>query len=226
MELIDDIPVFGQADDRTLNQIRDARAPPNVDYEVARLFEDVQEQRPYALEPVPEDLAAMASDPEWYNRSREWQEMQSDDAGELWFDGFEWWHARQMDSVYLRHGLIFTTWRLENEVHFRWSYSGREQVWCVPNGEIRVSVDHFSRAVDSFLDAVLAAMQKRVDEIGRMRWLRTDCSVNVEQLVAEQALRIKTLEQFKVRSPNTDWTSARVLFEVLREKVDEERGKT
>jgi hypothetical protein len=34
-----------------------------VDYQVARLFEDVQEHLPAVLEPVPEDIATFASDP-------------------------------------------------------------------------------------------------------------------------------------------------------------------
>jgi hypothetical protein len=51
---------------------------PYVDYHIARLFEDLQENLPAVLEPIPSDIASIAFDEQWFSRAREWRDEESD----------------------------------------------------------------------------------------------------------------------------------------------------
>jgi len=90
LEPIDDIPPWGEGDSRTLHwfgltlghywvstplgdvlrytdeQVREWEdQSPYVDYQVARIFEDLQCVLPSALEPVPEEIAALIEEGGW-----------------------------------------------------------------------------------------------------------------------------------------------------------------
>ncbi|HEY2861573.1 MAG TPA: DUF5984 family protein [Terracidiphilus sp.] len=192
---------------------------PYVDYQVSRLFEDLQQLLPFVLEPIPEDMAAIASDPNWYARSETWKDSETGEDGELWFDALAWWHAREMDSAYLRHGLMFRMWRVKDEVHFQWWYAGNEPVWCVPQGDVILSVDEFSKCAHQFLRGVLAAMELRIDRILIDGWTRNDCKLDVAQLAREQVDRTATLDRLERGCAQTDWNKARDLLNELCMKV-------
>jgi hypothetical protein len=80
-----------------------------VDYQIARLFEDLQEHLPAMLEPVPEEIAGIVSNPAWLERVARWREeggerAEIDERWELYESAIAWWHEREIDTAYLSHG--------------------------------------------------------------------------------------------------------------------------
>jgi len=183
-----------------------------VDYQVARIFEDLQEIMPYALEPVPGDIAQIVSDPDWYAKRAAWFESDesSPELCERWFDTIEWWSQRNLDTLYLKHGPSIQIWRVEDRITIRWdSCEQGESVWTLPKGECSVDAQAFTSSCLAFLLQVLEEMQIRVDYIVQNGWLRQDCVLDIPLLVKEQKDRSDAVQAVKDRRPNTDWNVVR-----------------
>jgi hypothetical protein len=197
---------------------------PYVDYQVGRLFFDLMEKVPLSLEPVPPDLAAVASDPDWYARSEAWATADEDspDKWDLWHDALEWWHQREFDTSYLTAGPFFRMWRVEDDVFFCWWCSAKEKewAWCLPQGQIKMDVNDFASSCYSFFNGFMAAMRERVEKIEEDGWNHTDCHLDVAELAREQ-LRIEAVVTgLKDLQPATDWGSLRARLDLLRARVE------
>lgn len=195
---------------------------PYVDYQVARLFEDLHSILPFALETVPADIAALSSDPIWQARSVEWANAgeEKDDRWELWSAANEWWNDRHIDTAYLVDGPDFHFWRIADKVVVRWRQrSGPSGVWETPNGEFVIEAAAFQAAAHEFLDEVTAQMEERVSNIARCGWDRADCTLDIDALVREQEQRTAWVEEVKIRQVNTDWDSTRVALDFLRQEM-------
>ena len=98
-----------------------------VDYEVARLFEDLQEHLPASLEAVPLDISARATDRAWLRQISSWvddeacTETEGRRRWELYEAGMSWWWDREIETGYLTHGPRISVWRTNDDVHFRWT---------------------------------------------------------------------------------------------------------
>lgn len=195
-----------------------------VDYQVSRIFEDIQQVLPYALEPVPADIAQIVTDPDWYAKSVSWFEGIPSDSKELcdlWFDAVEWWSERNLDTLYLTNGLFFQIWRVEDRINIRWeSRESGESIWLLPQGEFSLDVQTFTSSCYAFLSQVLEQMQTRVDSIVQNGWLRQDCSLDIPLLVKEQKMRSIAVQTIKDRLPNTDWNLAREKLNHLRKQFE------
>ena len=190
---------------------------PYVDYQVAKFFEDLQHQLPYALERVPADMAAMASDHGWYRMAKMWKDANPEKRSDIWLNGLEWWHQRGFGTAYLVGGPFFYVWRVEDRIFFRWEpkTSGGEQIWLAPRGEFALPVSEFETACNTFFKEFIRQMQDRVDRINSAGWNRSDCFLDLELLTLEQGIRRELLSGLEGRKPNTDWTSARTRFKEL-----------
>lgn len=196
-------------------------ASPYADYQVARFFEDLQTVLPFALEPVPSDIAAVASNSEWHDRSVAWMESipLNDDKLDLWYAANWWWSERHIDSAHLSHGPYFNFWRIDDQVFIRWEERSKENVWTTPDGQLAIDVTEFQIEAHRFLDEVLTQMDQRVESIRTKGWTRTDCSLDIESLVQEQSQRAASLHENKSRRALTDWSAVRSSLECLQSEL-------
>ena len=80
-------------------------------YQVARMFEDLQECLPAVLEPVPEDIVEIVSNRDWRYKISSWIERDREDRDEEWDlynSAISWWSVRQIDTPHLRHAPHFS----------------------------------------------------------------------------------------------------------------------
>lgn len=206
---------------------------PHVDYQVVRLFEDLQSVLPAALEPVPLDIAALVSDTRWFDHAERWiAEKEDEDVRQerrgLCYEAMEWYQERALDSRHLTNGPIFHFWRTGDSIAVRWEATGSnaEEVWTTPNGEFKIDVRQFSSAAFAFFDQLIQAMQLRVESIQANGWNRTDCRIDIPYLVSEQKERASRICELKERRTKTDWENVRSLLRrVSAEQARVQRGR-
>jgi hypothetical protein len=203
----------------------------HVDYQVARLFEDLQDCLPAMLEPVPDDIARLATNPEWSIQVTRWVEQEvSDDEGrarwELKEAAMSWLWQREIDTAYLSYGPHLTCWRTGGGMHFRWTtevnHDRNTQVFVAPNGEIALDVATFEAAAFGFCEDVLSRMRDRVGVIHRNGWSRLDCVVDVGGLVREQRHREDRFRQLlakQAKEEETNWPEVRAHLQTLKAAV-------
>jgi len=201
---------------------------PYVQYQVGRLFLDLQDTIPLSLDSVPPDIAAVVSDPDWYARSEAWCTIDDENADDcefrrnLWDDALEWWHERVFDTSYLIGGQFFQMWRVKDDVFLRWWCSDKDwkSAWRLPEGQIKLNVADFISSCYSFLDGFITAMRKRVDGIERDGWHRAECYLNVAEVAQEQLNMEALVNGLKDRRPTTDWGLVRSRLDVLRSHLE------
>jgi len=202
----------------------------HVDYQVARWLEDIQECLPAILEPVPVDIADIVSDSEWLSRAANWREAETEEQEmyarwDLYDDAARWWHDREISTAYLRHGPRFWCWRIEDDIHLRWKVENNREgdvpVFLVPRSYCRINATEFQTAACNFCEEVLSAMQRRVEQIRQEGWRRTDCSVDVSELVREQQQREIFFSGLRNQCCATDWDRVRLHLNLLRQKMEE-----
>lgn len=202
---------------------------PYVDYQVARLLEDIEDRLPVVLEPVPADIGVVISDPAWLSRAAGWSQKEPhnremEDRWELYDAAMSWWHEREIVTGYLCHGPRLSFWRIGDEVHFRWAVENNQEgdipVFLVPTGYCRMDSQRFQTAAYGFCEAVLSAMQRRVDQVRQEGWRRTDCHLDIGELMAEQQRRVAFLSVLRDRSSVTDWERVRTHLTLLCQRMD------
>ena len=191
---------------------------PHVNYQIARIFEDLQSVVPSALEPVPAEIAALVDDSGWLDSVERRLESleEADQLGELqemFWDATDWYGQRSVDTAYLVDGPHFYIWRVADEVQFRWRTHGESAFrrWSLPQGQFSVTAEQFKSAAYSFFDEVLTETRKRVETIATTGWRRKDCKLDVDMLVREQRQRTEWIDDLKKRKTETDWVAVRKL---------------
>jgi len=199
-----------------------------AEYQVARLFEDLQQCLPSVLEPVPEDIAAVVSIPGWTEHLSPWSAEECESAErerrwELYESAMGWWDRREIDTAYLRFGPRFQFWRVGETVCFRWTTENNSDqgapVFLVPNGKIELSADEFRQAAFGFCEAVLSAMSSRVHQIRLEGWSRSDCELDVDALVSEHRSRERRFGEMRRQVSITDWAKVRTHLNLLVDRV-------
>lgn len=189
---------------------------PYVDYQVARLFEDVQSILPTVLEPVPRDIAGMVSDARWDLKFESWIECSSDEEErrKLFYETTAWYEDRSLDTMHLTNGPLFHLWRTGDLISIRWQQTSTTPVgvWTMPEGQFAIEAEEFSADASQFLDKVLRAMQERIDTIQANGWHRLDCLLDIPLLLKEQEQRSARVEELKQLSVATDWGAVRSLM--------------
>ena len=198
-----------------------------VDYQVARLFEDLLDRMPAILEPVPHDIANKYGDRAWHERLRRWTEeetaadqprwAQPPDRWDLYEAAMHWWCARTLDTAYLLCGPAITIWRADNDVHLRWTSERNRidgiEVFANANGDVSVPAGIFERAAITFLKSVISAMGERIHMLKNGAQTRP-CRLDIAALSAEQAQREDEL-RLKLVPTRTDWSQIRTHLDVL-----------
>jgi hypothetical protein len=198
-------------------------------YYVARMFEDLQEVMPAALEPVPLDIAERFTSRDWHERLDRWtdetaatEEPGSTALWDLSQEALAWWGARTIYTGYLRCGPLITIWRTEEKVHLRWTSRSNEidgiSVFALPTGDITLPAETFDCAAEEFLDAVLAAMSERVCQVVRGATTRRPYRIDLAGLAAEQRRRADERRSSAIPA-RTNWEQVREKLEALAREV-------
>jgi hypothetical protein len=192
-------------------------AKPFVDYQIARLFEDLHECLPATLEPVPQDVAEYVSNEAWLARANHFINEESEESAgkrvDLYFEALSFWPDRTINTSYLRQGPELFFWCVGDELRFRWCTRDNLEegvpVFSLPNGECVVDVASFRLAAFGFCDEVLSYMRQRVERIHKKGWQRSDCSLDIAGLVREQTQREEAFARVKCTTQSTDWSRVR-----------------
>ena len=199
---------------------------PYVDYQVARLFEDLQNILPAVLEPVPSDIATFVANSGWFDSVERWIELAADEdmqheRSRLYRDAINWYSERTLDSMHLEDGPNFHFLRIGNDIRVRWEVKEKEEneKWTLPYGEFSLGTEQFASAAYSFLDELIEAMQSRIDSIVKHGWTRNDCTLDLAVLIAEQKQRKLRIKKLKHLTVNTDWNNVRALLQQLTRKL-------
>jgi hypothetical protein len=199
-----------------------------VDYQVARMFEDLQEHLPAALEPVPEDIATFATSRSWLEQLSLWIDEECSEAEgrqrwNLYEAAMSWWWQRELDTAHLSHGPRISMWRTRDEVHFRWTTRENEDrgvpVFVVPTGDFTMDLATFQSAAVSFCNDVLSAMQSRIEDIQDKGWSRGDCALDLSGLAAEQKHREEIFRQVSGQVWETNWPEVRTQLCALKSRL-------
>jgi hypothetical protein len=202
---------------------------PSVDYQVVRLWEDLQEMLPSILEPIPERVLEQvqpgAQALVWRNQLIDYLIPETDvpdNAYDLLEHTTSWLDHRWLDVGYLQNGPRIWFWTQEQTVVIHWD--NREirvddrPVWTAGVGSIALPLDVFIDEVRSFDRRLIYAMQERIAAI-QQQWSRPDIALDVPALLREQQDRAtwmeRTLEQARHRPP-TAWQDVLEIIERVK----------
>lgn len=177
-------------------------AGPYADYYVARLWEDLLEVHPSAVEPVPDDLVAFLR---W--RPEEWPTLDDADASAA----EEWLWSHDLDQGHLINAPWLRLWTGQDGEHltFRWEHgrSPGPRFDAPDQGEVVIAAEAFLAAVAEFHEELMATMESRVAELER-EGAPPGVELDLAQLRAEQRDRVQWLG-LRVGTLSTDWTRVR-----------------
>jgi Family of unknown function (DUF5984) len=193
--------------------------PPFCEYQVVRLYEDVIDLAPYALEPVPEELQryiALDESKPWDYYLTKWCESAdtsraSEDSMNILDEALPWMGRRTLDSAYLAPSTNIVFWSNQESVHIQWDNRDRLlhdcQAWSAQVGSWRLSRMEFVDEVRSFHDRLMEQMEKRVSQVAAGA-LAEAVRVDPESLRREQDTRSQSIERNLGQPvPPTDWPS-------------------
>jgi hypothetical protein len=167
-----------------------------IDYQVVRLWEDLIEVAPLALESVPEPLASRLAN---FDAWTAWVEKtwDIDDRDDVVSTALGWWFSREMSAGHLVRAPSLQMWRCGDALHMHWKSAPRESetpAWSSPDGKATTSADAFREELIKFDRELIAAMGARVSEIER-NWNRPDIAIDVKDLRREHDDRSTLLQR-------------------------------
>ncbi|WP_407540756.1 DUF5984 family protein [Deinococcus radiomollis] len=167
---------------------------PHLDYQVARLWIDLEEMLPNILEPLPAELAsAMASGAweTWWSALQVWWEKLPDDAGnaesrwDAWYLAISWWASRHLDMGYLKAPPVFRFWRVGDTVTLSWDTREKRVegalCWVETQGQTTLPVGEFLAEVEDFRARLDTAMQGRLREVEALGLLDAAARASLEK---------------------------------------------
>jgi hypothetical protein len=178
---------------------------PYVEHYVARLWEDLIELLPAALEPVPADLLAfVASDPDAWRQAD----------GAQTAAAARWHRRRRQNMSYLRGGPEIRWWRTINDrgdrMTLRWLHQYDDSIAFAGAavGERVIPTERFVTAVRELDSALFAAMSRRIAELAR-DGSPAGMQFDLAALRSEHAVRSGRLARALSKNPETDWPDVR-----------------
>jgi hypothetical protein len=189
---------------------------PYVDYEVARLWQDVLWMLTDLLEPVPHWLArTLGPDGAW----TEWQRqaelaaqeaLPDDEALTLISDATDWLGSRILDSLYLVAGPRIWIWSDEQDVHIWWD--NRElfiegvPAWEAMLGDYTLSRQAYLDEMRAFDARFLGRMRDRV-AMAQANWNRPEVALDPRLAEDQRENEQWSKTRFETSGPRepTDW---------------------
>lgn len=194
-------------------------------YQVVRLYEDVIELAPYALEPVPEELRgyiALDESKPWEHYWKRWCEAtdpsdESEEAMDLLDNAGPWISCRTLDSAYLTPSINIVFWSDQESVHIEWD--NREKLlegspaWTAQVGSWQVPRAKFMDEIRSFHARLMEQMAERVSQVVAGA-LSARIRVDLDSLRHEQQIRSQSIERnLGLPASPTDWS---LVMEAIR----------
>lgn len=192
-------------------------APQFCDYQIARLYEDVIDLAPYALEHVPKELRkyiAITEATPWNHHWDKWHDAVrscDDDQGEtILFDNAGSWLGRRMlDTVYLAPSTNISVWSDEDLVHVEWDNRHKliegAPVWTATVGCWQMPRAKFVAEVLSFHYRLMEKMAERVSLVAA-GMLPSRIRVDLTALLREHEIRSRQIDlNLHFRNSPTDW---------------------
>ncbi|MEM8559098.1 MAG: DUF5984 family protein [Bacteroidota bacterium] len=196
-----------------------------VDYQVARLWEDVIEALAPALRPLPDRLVAIMADPNgWQEQCMGWWGAQPD-TEEAW-DVFDlataWVGQRYLDSGYLNPDSDVWMWSHDESVFIQWD--NRDKLvegipaWTAQHGRCEITVSDFIEALAVFNAELFRQMQVRVDAV-EAGWCPPGATIDVPHLKREQRERPWLFAQAFRLPPVIDWLATEAACERIQRET-------
>lgn len=186
-----------------------------VEYQVARLHEDLLEALPDILSAVPAHIAPVFRDGGaielWRRAAMRWDEVPDDHVSLTHLRALvDALNSRRLDTAYLSPAPLVLLWRDRDLIHLDWS--GRCQTvadgvpaWKQPEGHVSLSVDEFLSEVRNFHTAFVSQMAIRIQQ-ARENWTRPAVAIDFEELKRNQRLHEEMLDDVLTRTPTiVDW---------------------
>ena len=167
-----------------------------IDYQVVRLWEDLIQVAPYALESVPDVLASRLADSDawtsWVERT--WD---LDDRDEVVEAALDWWFDREMSAGHLVGAPTLQLWSYGDQLRLNWKSAPRGSAapaWSSPNGRATASPNAFREGLIRFDRELISAMSSRISEV-EQNWGRPEVAIDVKALRREHTDRSSWLQR-------------------------------
>ncbi|MEZ4730137.1 MAG: DUF5984 family protein [Caldilineaceae bacterium] len=198
-----------------------------VDYQVARLWEDVLEQLPSILEPIPDrvlqrlqpGIAAIHWRDAVIDQLVPEHGEVTDQAIERLDRATDWLETRWLDVGYLRAGPRIWLWNDGDMISLHWDNRGciidDVVVWTATHGTITIPMATFIDEVRSFHARLLGAMHTRI-VLAQDHWPRPNVQIDLPRLVKQQHERSGWLEQALVKATHrapTSWDTVVTVYD-------------
>lgn len=188
------------------------------DYQIARLYEDILEITPYALEAIPNFLVQHITGKtglDWALKYQSWYEKKHMPLGEDQFwrmadQAYSWVMKRILDSLYLLQGPRIIIWSNSDGINIEWNNRNKlfenKPLWTAIEGCFKISSEEFINEVRSFHNRLMQQMDDRVKRVIKGA-ISKDIRIDFDNLVREQEIRSMPIEKvFSRQKVATDWT--------------------
>lgn len=195
----------------------------HVDYQVARLWMDLQEILPSVLTPLPEPFSRWVEAGvwlPWIQRVNTWwrsldaeERRAAPETEDAVWTSQGWWAARHLDMTYLVAPPDIRFWRVDDQVTVDWETHGRVidgvPAWVESAGQQRYSVEQFESEVTQFRERLDAEMRRHLQDVEALGLL------NEHQLESLRRQHEKTLQDVG-RPEVPDWKAAQRAVEQVQ----------
>jgi hypothetical protein len=199
---------------------------PYIDYQVARLFEDLLEMLPHILEPLPPDISDLiATSAKEVQLQRHWRSLLQKGGENIDIqlsDAVQWWGMRRLDFGYLRYCPRINFWREGDMIFIRWDCRVKNdpekiRVFVADSGTTSINAVEFIKQVRLFHDNLFQQMEQRVEDVSHS-WPHDKVALDVNALKMEHVKRRQESQQ-SLNAPcmQTDWDAVRrSIIEMMR----------
>jgi hypothetical protein len=165
-----------------------------VDYQVARLHEDLLQMLPDILEPLPADVVVGLEDGSLaVTAGRLSQAADAEQQPrEILEEALYVLYRRFFDTAYLAPRADIWMWSRGETVVVEWDHRGRmiegAPAWTASHGRREMATSEFRQQVTTFHRKFMAAMQERIDLVCA-HWSRPEVKIDLRRLREEQLER-------------------------------------
>lgn len=202
-----------------------------VDYYVGRLWEDVLDVLPQAINPVPPPLIERIEEPakwiEWLGQAEVWlfdQDEEDEEPFDLYFRAAGWWSSRLIDFSYLDNDPLLYVWREKHDIKLYWNSQNAlhdaGETWTTDQASTVMPIADFRKEVKQFNNRFLQDMSERISEL-----LGSDAAdyegiwIEPDDIKQEQRARTKWLDEQIDALPSDDWDLTLKAIATLEQRV-------
>jgi hypothetical protein len=179
----------------------------NVDYQVARLYEDLLYILPNVMQELPDEIFQLVSTFDLH-KNLQHVYFEGDDP---WCDSYEiaagWYENRCLTSIHLKQGPTAVFIRYHDEVIIRWDnrieVEKSELMWSPTFGEFRIPFEQFMDEISDFHSQLMMEMEHRIQIIQHDNPI-PHIKIDLNALLIEHENRKYSLETAIEHKPTVD----------------------